>query len=218
MKVVDQFNTPGRFTGYQRVLNAQENKNGLLTVTIQHPTARYFNQLLNLKCTPDLLSANVFPNAKEVTEAFGIYNAAKRNIPLELSDPNVIAIVVGDGSTPRCGAVFAFRTQWSVISIDPQLSTFKVNHGIKRLQCIADKIENLKSFKAITYNKVLIIMPHSHANMDTTLNMIKGKTRHLICSPCCQSLIPSRYPLPDISYDDWGIWSPERNIQIWLNI
>jgi len=42
-------------------------------------------------------------------------------MPLSLRDPNVVAVVVGDGRTPRTAALLAMRTRWTVWSIDPAL-------------------------------------------------------------------------------------------------
>jgi hypothetical protein len=42
---------------------------------------------------------------------------------LSPSDPSVLVLAVGDGLTPRTAALFAFRTRWRAISIDPLMRT-----------------------------------------------------------------------------------------------
>ena len=40
---------------------------------------------------------------------------------LDMRDPGVAVVVVGDGSTPRAACLFALRTGWRAFSVDPQL-------------------------------------------------------------------------------------------------
>src|SRR5579872_7431860 len=52
-----------------------------------NPALRYLNEFTKLKCAPDLLAWGLFPNAKEITESLGAYNAIRKHIRWDLGDP-----------------------------------------------------------------------------------------------------------------------------------
>ena len=89
---------------------------------------RYTDELLSLASAPTLLELRLFPNAKELTESFSIFNAARAHLTdkefgFDFSDPAVTVIAVGDGYTPRTAALFGFRTKWRCVSVDPLMTT-----------------------------------------------------------------------------------------------
>ena len=76
---------------------------------VSRPSGKYLNSLVNLRCGPDMLLLRLFPNAKEVTESFGAYEAVAKHLrDFPRKDPNIRLVVVGDGHTPRTAATFAF--------------------------------------------------------------------------------------------------------------
>lgn len=207
--------TPGKFADYQRILGAQENKDGSLQVTLRFPTLTYIEKFMTLKCAPDLLMLGLFPNAKEITESFACYEAVRRHIPFEPQDTDVTVVVVGDGSTPRTAATFAFRSLWNCVSIDPEIGTpDNWERNVKRLTCHSKKVESLGK---VSYPKLIIVAPHSHADLGAALERFTAKKRHVIALPCCvRQEIEGR--LPDIKYDDWGIHSPQRAVMVWRDV
>jgi hypothetical protein len=176
---------------------------------------RYIENFLHKnKSASDMLQLEVFPNAKEITESYAAFNAAQHKLKFDLSDPNVTLVAVGDGHTPRTATLFAFRTNWKCISIDPGLNTKKIpfwESKVNRLTCIPKYVENLN----LHFKKVLIVAVHSHANMQATLSHITGNVRSMIAIPCCISYdgIP-----PTKEYIDSGIWSPKNRVKIWRDI
>eukprot|EP00966_Prymnesium_polylepis_P001815 41589-Prymnesium_polylepis.1 len=69
-----------------------------------------------------LLAMGLFPNAKEISESMACMQAIVEHIDAAaVRDPSVLALVLGDGRTPRTGALLARRTRWRCISIDPAL-------------------------------------------------------------------------------------------------
>ena len=137
---------------------------------------RYLNEFIKLnKSAADMLHLGLFPNAKEITESYAAFNAVRTKFKqYELSDPNVTVVSVGDGRTPRTAALFAFRTKWNCISIDPLLDTKKISYweeNIKRLKCYPNKVEDLD----LMYEKLVIVMVHSHANLRNTLDHIRSR-------------------------------------------
>lgn len=111
--------------------------------------------------------------------------------------------------------MFAFRTRWQCISIDPMLKVSKIPYweaNVNRLKCIPKRIEEVN----LSFEKILIVAVHSHANMANTLNSIKAKHRSMIAIECCKS-----YDHPIIipkAYRDAGIWSPKNLVKCWIVI
>ena len=65
---------------------------------------------------------------KELTESMACFNAIRNYLllnkgPFDPKDEGVTALVIGDGSTPRTGALLALRTSWQVTSVDPAFTT-----------------------------------------------------------------------------------------------
>ena len=50
-------------------------------------------------------------------------------------------MVVGDGETPRTGALLCYRSQWRVLAVDPCLDAGRVKGSVARLECRAAKIQ-----------------------------------------------------------------------------
>lgn len=175
--------------------------------------SRYLDWLVTSKCGADMLENKLFPNAKEVTESFGCFNASKHlGDGWEWNRPDISVFVVGDGHRPRTAATFALRSNWNALSIDPLL----VNklYPFKRLELKRAKIEDMPPVHM--FGKVLIVMPHSHAKVSDCLARIYGRKRALITLDCC---VKNTFDVkPDLEYDDMDIWSPKRTIRIWKNI
>jgi len=100
--------------------------------THTHPHSQYFTRLLDLSCGPELLSHQLWPDAKELSESFACSEAVFRFIMNKVpSNTNwngpgdKCVVCVGDGNTPRTAALFAYqlksRNFWCY-AIDPQLN------------------------------------------------------------------------------------------------
>jgi hypothetical protein len=175
-----------------------------LAVTFKQRSARYLDTFVKLKCAPDLLAAGIFPNSKEITESFAAFEAAKR-FGFDWGNPEIRVCVVGDGSTPRTGATFAFRTRWQVVSIDPKARSKEWN--IARLTVMQNRFESVPIHK----NEFdLYVLVHSHSNIDDV-----PAGNNVISIPCCVPQETYDGRPADIEYDDWAIWSPERTVKIW---
>lgn len=171
----------------------------------------YINRFMSMNCAVDMMSAKLFPNAKEITESFGGFEAINYLEGLEWDDPNVNVVVVGDGHTPRTAATFAFRTNWTCHSVDPIMRDRKYN--IKRLSIYPHRIQDLE----FTFDTpVVILHVHSHVKAEVTLSRIKAPVRHLISIPCCVPQYLNREP--DVRYNDTNIWSEKNEVLIWRNV
>jgi len=161
-------------------------------------------------------------SSKEITESWAMLEAAKKHVP-DIDNKSVI--VVGDGCSPRTGALFAYFTKAFVFSIDPQFNLDhwnehcdkqrKMGFPVQRLRIYKDKLENtLFSF----HSDIVVVWPHSHADMNVSLkNFCLTGNRWDIAMPCCEP-IPSNWMREQhICYEDFNVLSPKRTIHIWEN-
>lgn len=188
--------------------------------------ARYVNRFIALNSLEEFGRYGLFPNVKEVTESFGMYYAVTHKImpnepDIEQGKRNVRIYVVGDGVTPRTAAVFAFMTKWECISIDPQMRDRDYS-GIRRLKVYRKKIEDYIPYTPLQEIHNLwpddkyhiIIMPHSHADIQPTWDILQNDRTWLITMPCC---VHHKLDLPCIEYRDKFVGSPKNHIKIYCN-
>jgi hypothetical protein len=184
----------------------------------EKPEHQYLNEFMECKCAPDMLEMRLFPNCKEITESFAAYDAVRSKLlrHYQFGDPKVIMISVGDGSTPRTAATFAYRSRWQCHSVDPLLGQKSRFLGIDRLKLHPRKIEDCtrEDFRITDDSLVVITAVHSHAELAATVKVIGKVARMAIVAiPCCVKL---SLPLPtrDV-YIDHGIWSPSKTVLLW---
>ena len=204
------------------VVKYNETKQEIL-LTLRKPSLRYLDWLLRINSGEDILRHQLFPNAKEVTESVAAYFAVRKNLSdiYKFDDPSVLVVVVGDGTKPRTGAIFAYMTKWTVVSVDPIMQT---EHGwnakIDRLHAYKARIEDTgviwgredcKQFK-----KLIIVSVHGHAKLTDCLEVtlkIDAEEATIISIPCC--IEDDLAQDPDKSYIDWSIWSEHRLVNIY---
>ena len=165
-----------------------------------------------------MLDMNLFPNAKEITESFAAYEAVRQRLfrHFQFADPKVVMIAVGDGSTPRTGATFAYRSRWQCHSVDPILAPKTRWAAIDRLHIHRKKIEECsrEDFSITDDSTVVVAAVHSHAPLPLCTSVI-GRVRRLaiVAIPCCVKLL---IPEPSAEvYDDKSILSPHKTVTIW---
>lgn len=165
---------------------------------------------------------NRYKNAsKEITESWGCFQAALDNIE-NVSSHKVI--VIGDGASPRTGSIFSYFSKADVVSVDPAINIdhwnehkerqHRIGNPIQRLEVIKDKVENV-IFNCDNIG-VIVVWPHSHANMNN-IQMINHGTVHHIAMPCCVKIPPSFANVKHIAYVDENVLSPHNKIYIWKN-
>jgi len=187
------------------------------------PINKYLSEYLRLKCCSDLSAAGLWPNAKEITESMGAFNAVRNYIikgeneeskNKKFGRKDIGLVSVGDGGTPRTAALFACRTAWECWSIDPALNINK-HWPFNRLHTEKRKVEDVV-LDMTMFEVCIIVMVHSHASINSTLANIKAKERHLVTIPCC---VPHTIEnKPYIGYTDKNIASPKNEVKIWTNI
>ncbi len=195
------------------------------------PNLRYLNEFFDLSCAKGLLVTEAFGRsnpAKEITEAFGMFRALAKCWDDGLKcfgRKDVRLIVVGDGVTPRLGATAALRSNWEVLSMDPVMhdkwvgphKIKDVPNGINRLTCWRGKGEDW-NYEPFQSSEIVLAFPHSHAKIQDVVDRVKCRRLHVVSNPCCVPSLINGRPIPDEEYDDWGIHSEKRKIQIWRDV
>jgi hypothetical protein len=207
-------------------------------VTVPIPTLKYLNNFIRLnKSAKDILDIGVFPDAKEITESFAAHDAVTHKLGLSyefLKKINPLILVAGDGSTPRTGVTFAFKTKFNVVSIDPN-NNEKDYSSVRRLLVLKkrlgdpeflDLLENDPYPPFIDWENggysrrpIILVGVHSHIPEDELIafHKVVGKALFAVVEiPCCY---PQQYlkafGKPTIEYIDWGIHSEKRTVRIW---
>jgi hypothetical protein len=185
-------------------------------VGIRKLSLGYLNTFVRLKCAPQMLSLSLFPNAKEITESMGAFHAIRGLLGgPAMGDKTIRCYVVGDGVSPRTGALFAFRTAWQICSIDPNMrnkTTWDVIDRLERYSMTDQAFINLKK-EALVYDGLdIVVAVHSHAKFPTMWKALKPPKIGLAME-CC---VPQKCQSPLIKeFDDFSIHSPKRAIKIW---
>jgi hypothetical protein len=180
-----------------------------------NPFQRHINEFFKLSCASDLIEKKLFPNAKEVTESMAAYEAVRKHVyhkeDFRFDDPGITLVAVGDGHTPRTGALFAFRTAWKCYSVDPVLRMR--DYKIDRLKLINKKIEDIQP---IVGDKMVVVAVHSHADLREVEKKVISTTgnRSFISIPCCVK--QELDYIKDYEYTDRGIWSSKNIVKVWL--
>ena len=208
--------------GSDRVLyESAKQAGGMLHVSIKVPSSRYFDEALRMNCFVDLFRIGVFPNAKEITESMATYNAVRTHVwgdVFDIKRRDVDVLIVGDGRSPRTGALFAMLSKWRIFSIDPELEGRELQWEckIRNLKIIGRKIEDCDTFEL--QRNVILLLVHSHADQYECLDFIRrcGGVENVavVSIPCCSDL--SFHGVPPVhDYHDWGCWSPKRRVMVW---
>lgn len=158
-------------------------------------------------------------SAKEITESWAMLEAAKR------FEPNLdvcMVVVVGDGCSPRTGALLAYFTKAHVVSVDPNFNmehwrehaTKQTAMGFppQRIRLIKDKIENVEI--DCLGKPTLVLWPHSHADMNGA-RLVNFASRMDISMPCCVPPPRGWLERPHLTYQDFNVASPHRTMRIW---
>ena len=126
---------------------------------------------------------------------------------------------VGDGVTPRTAALFAFRTKWQCIAVDPIMRVETEDgswNGVSRLQIRADMIEETAPIKA---RKLLVVCVHAHVGLQQCLDVMSWESAlGIVIMPCCNFYAALKLPEGDepvVEFDDRGVVSPHRLIRVY---
>ena len=181
-------------------------------------SVKYASVVFRLKCSRDILWA--YPNFKEWTEACGMFYAFVTLVGgfESFGDLDAGVLVIGDGRTPRCGIMFAYRTPCKVVSVDPNLSdrSFELCAGVDRLMLFRKKGEGLTGGDLPATRDIVIILPHSHWKGELNCDLNRYERIAVISMPCCVRTTHIMKRPPDFSYRDHGVTSPKNEIEFYL--
>lgn len=228
MKTNFRLNESDKLNGWRGQINAH-------ALAIQEiasrmmPDLRYVNQVMKLRCFRDFLDWELFTNCKdpikEITESMGMYQSIRqvwqRYEWLRPDNPRVLCVVIGDGSTPRTGALFACMSKWLVVSIDPMLQARWCGpHSIQRLSAHKSTVgEFVQSHPQLNepVDGVVIVSPHSHVPIDEIKSLVAlcvPKPTLLSILPCCVTQKFNEYTQVT-TYRDAAILSPKNEIMVY---
>ncbi|RHY94900.1 hypothetical protein DYB37_003282 [Aphanomyces astaci] len=149
---------------------------------------RYLDEFVgDLTCSAQMLAWGLFPDAKEVSETMGVFNAVRK---LGLHEKDIAPrgvhdgiVIVGDGVTPRTAAMFAYRTKgWTCYSVDPIM-----------------KVSTIR----IRLRKAIVVLVHAHVTIEQAMVAIDATEVVAVLT------LPWH---PDIVYDDLSILSVHREV------
>jgi hypothetical protein len=176
----------------------------------------------------DIMLLKLFPDSKEITESMGAM-LGLFNSGINPSDKDVVVFCIGDGHVPRTGGLLAFKTAWTIISIDPCMRVEKEEFKkIKRLYMIKNHIEHVNIDYEIKNGNIpdisqfktqIIVHVHSHAYLTNSISRCfktdeenKDKIRLALSIPCC---IPDNLAKTCKSYLDRFIFSEKNRVNIY---
>lgn len=200
-------------------------ENEFFKIELPKQSLKYVDYLLRQPFCGELLGTGFYPSCKEISETVGVFNAARWHLELDWRDPKVLAVVVGDGISPRTGLYMHFLSRWGVVSVDPAMES-DVSHWnaltklYPRLSILPNKIEECQ-IDCIGYDAVVLLYVHSHASLLGTLPSLKFLGQHVptvgaISLPCCYE--DDLGIEPNKEFVDWHIISVKRNIRVYKNL
>lgn len=208
------------------ILDVQSSRRGLMVHVRLMPGTRYFEEFIRLRCAPDLLLLRVFPDGKEVSESMGAWDATRKHLWfIPMQSPDVDVVCVGDGSTPRTAALVAHMSAWRAWSVDPRLTPRADYESVKRLRVVPSKVQEMPEDVRFTGHDVVILAVHSHADLDETVAAVRARMSpehpvpnlHVVAMECCVRMTLEG-SAPDVQYQDWNVWSPQREVSVWKNL
>lgn len=177
---------------------------------------RLLEQFLLLRAAPDLLATRWWGRnpCKEITESMAALVAVRGMLGVEAyGDRQGLAVVIGDGTDPRTGALFAMVTRWEVISIDPSLraDTSKV----ERLTGVTCKVEDYVPTERQKHRRVVFVLVHSHGVLTkAVIDKFEPSSFCVFSMPCCTNDVDFGEPC-DSEFDEDHCISDKRHVRLW---
>jgi hypothetical protein len=209
-----------------------ENNTAHISVKVPLPNLTHLNWFDSRKSAEDIRKTGVFKagDLKEVSESVAAYRHATVYVGLGvLNDPDTVVLVIGDGISPRTGALFAFNCRAKVFSIDPIMKMDKFSK-IDRLTLVRSTVEEWLSCCPLILaehpKNIVVIDVHSHA----PLRLVMAYLAHLfpkakagiISIPCCinANSVATTFPGCRLAHfgEDYGIFSAKRIVNVFVPI
>lgn len=155
---------------------------------------------------------------------------------VSFDDPNVKILAVGDGCTPRTACLFAFRTKWKCVSVDPLMRKGPWLETVSNLSTHRARIQDVDIPFDNPTQKVIVIMWHAHVSIrnsvsclsvdgvkwDTNDQVLSASMRSrvaVVSCACCnydevQREMPDGSP-PDSQFEDVAVPGEKRIVRVW---
>lgn len=158
---------------------------------------------------------------------------------LSFRDKNVLLLAVGDGCTPRTATLFAFRSAWRCVSIDPAMKSEGAWSSVSNLQTVKSKVQDVTIPVASgpdNFERVVVVMWHCHVSIKEALGSLEfegtkwdisnkqlshelRKRVALVTCACCnfdsvQRTMPDGSP-PDVEFEDIAVPGLMRTVRVW---
>jgi len=169
------------------------------------------------------LALEFFPNSKEISESVAAYRQLVSN-NYAIGD---IVLVVGDGTRPRTGSIFASDSSHpQVYSVDP-LMYLQYNKPGEKLMGFQATIEDWlleEGVRLTNCQHLTLVAVHSHAVLHEYLPTLQALLPPnckltIVAIPCC---MPQEVPADSKlvlrrEVVDWGILSQKRTVKVWTS-
>lgn len=200
-----------------------------------HGYSNYVDQLMARHSFVEIAALGLFPSAKDISESMAVLHATAAfavggDLRVAWRSERVLALAIGDGTTPRTAATACFLTKWDAISIDPLLGddwTGAEPKGVRRLRGVKGTLDEFMASdlpaRDLAYEHVVLLCVHSHARfvgasaMPLLQRKFGGAPTTLVALPCCNTFHPDKDvgSKPQVEYDDVCVFSAKRKIKVW---
>ncbi len=151
---------------------------------------------------------------------------------LSFRNNNVLLLAIGDGSTPRTAATFAFRSSWRCVSVDPALKMDATRpwRDVESLETIRARVQDVH-IDVLANEKVVIVLWHSHVSIEDALaclRFVDGRNvegtalrKHVavVACYCCNFEERQRTMIdgvpPDVEYEEDAVPGLMRQVRVW---
>ena len=133
--------------------------------------------------------------ASAITQLFKFIRENFKHIKHKITNnTNIVALIAGDGVTPKTGYPLSILTTWKIYSVDPLMNVQWQNQTYcNNLTCSANTIENFVAINDINTtlkncDMIIIIGVHAHVNFNDLWPKLKkyGKPLILLSILCCK--------------------------------
>ncbi|KAI0558931.1 hypothetical protein FGB62_178g031 [Gracilaria domingensis] len=147
---------------------------------------------------------------------------------LSFSARNITLVAVGDGVTPRTAALFAFRTSWKCVSIDPMMRKGDWDN-VKNLQTKAARVQDV-TIDVECNSRVVVIMWHCHTSIQEAVSCLRfleadlrersfrERVAVVSCACCNYDEVQRELPdgsAPDVQFEDTAVPGLMRTVRVW---
>lgn len=154
----------------------------------------------------------------------------EHNGPLLFSDSNVLLVAVGDGVTPRTAALFAFRSNWQCVSIDPAMRSGPWD-SVDKLTTYRARVQDIQ-IPVQSHQRVVVVMWHCHTSLSDALSCLQFENQPyqlddpslrkrvavVSCACCNFDQVQSHMPdgsSPNHQFEDVAVPGLMRTVRVW---